>query len=73
MDIQDYMGYAVVTGAALFVVRSLIRQFSTREKEGCPGCSHCGSQETSSQSLVSLENDINPDVQTGRTAGNRET
>lgn len=73
MDIQDYVVYAVVAVAALFVVWSLIRQFTVRETEGCPGCSHCGSDDTSPQTLVSIENDIGPNVHAGRATGYRET
>ncbi len=43
MDLQTLIVAIIVGGAAAFVVRTFMRQFTSRDHKGCGSCSHGGS------------------------------
>jgi uncharacterized membrane protein YuzA (DUF378 family) len=53
MDLQTIITYIIVGLAAGFVIRTFIRQFSSRDA-GCSACTHC-SPETSHEASQATE------------------
>ena len=58
MNVQEVVTYAIVGIATVFTVKTVIRQFTSRETS-CPKCSHCGPKQRAPvqqpDSLIQIE------------------